>query len=105
MLLSYTEGNYFYKYVQTIHGAEKGEPAAMLLSSSNTSHTVAADYSRHGSLFTLFLTAPLHAFCLLLGISASDVEMVMVQSLVMLYLKISSLFQTIYKNKNGTGYI
>lgn len=60
---------------ETIHGAEKGEPAAMLLSSTTTSHTVATDYSRHGSLFTLFLTAPLHAFCLLLGISGSDVEM------------------------------
>ncbi|XP_022155765.1 protein SCAI [Momordica charantia] len=62
---------------EAIHGAEKGEPAAMLLSSSTTSHTVATEYSRHanGSLFTLFLTAPLHAFCLLLGISGSEVEM------------------------------
>ncbi|XP_023006187.1 protein SCAI homolog [Cucurbita maxima] len=59
---------------ETIHGSEKGEPAAMLFSPSATSHTVATDY-RHGSLFTFFLTAPLHAFCLLLGISGSDVEM------------------------------
>lgn len=76
LLWSYTEANYFSESAQTIHGAEKGEPAAMLLSSTTTSHTVATDYSRHGSLFTLFLTAPLHAFCLLLGISGSDVEMV-----------------------------
>lgn len=84
LLCSYTEVNNFYKSAQTIHGAEKGEPAAMLLSPSATSHAVATDYSRHGSLFTLFLTAPLHAFCLLLGISGSDVEMVWL-NLVMLY--------------------
>ncbi|KAG6593771.1 Protein SCAI, partial [Cucurbita argyrosperma subsp. sororia] len=61
---------------QTIHGEERGEPAAMLLSSCNASHASAAEYSRHGSMFTLFLTAPLQAFCVLLGISGSDVEMV-----------------------------
>ncbi|XP_059599077.1 uncharacterized protein LOC100265400 isoform X4 [Vitis vinifera] len=61
-----------------INGAEKGEPAALLLSPSSLSPPVAAvDTSRHptGSLFTIFLTAPLQAFCLLLGFSGSDVEM------------------------------
>ena len=65
--------------MQGINGAEKGEPAAMLLSPSSLSPPVAAvDTSRHptGSLFTIFLTAPLQAFCLLLGFSSSDVEMV-----------------------------
>ncbi|KAJ9680356.1 hypothetical protein PVL29_019621 [Vitis rotundifolia] len=61
-----------------INGAEKGEPAAMLLSPSSLSPLVTTvDTSRHptGSLFTIFLTAPLQAFCLLLGFSSSDVEM------------------------------
>ncbi|KAG5565287.1 hypothetical protein RHGRI_001246 [Rhododendron griersonianum] len=63
--------------VVAINGVEKGEPAAMLLS-PNSYPTVpsAVDSSRHpsGSLFTSFLTAPLQAFCLLLGISGPDVD-------------------------------
>ncbi|GAV78158.1 DUF3550 domain-containing protein [Cephalotus follicularis] len=62
---------------KAINGAEKGEPAAMLLSASCSVPITAADSSRHpsGSLFTTFLSAPLQAFCLLLGFSGSDVEM------------------------------
>ncbi|KAA8515768.1 hypothetical protein F0562_018621 [Nyssa sinensis] len=66
------------KAFKAISGAEKGEPAAMLLSPSSSSLIPAAvDSSRHpsGSLFTIFLTAPLQAFCLLLGFSGSDIEM------------------------------
>lgn len=50
----------------------------MLLSPSSSSPIASADSSCHpcGSLFTIFLTAPLQAFCLLLGISGSDIEMV-----------------------------
>ena len=50
----------------------------MLLSPSSLPMPGSVDSSRHpsGSLFTTFLTAPLQAFCLLLGISGSDVEMV-----------------------------
>lgn len=66
------------KYLQAINGAEKGEPAAMLLSPSNSIPIVGAEFSRSpsGSAFTIFLTTPLQAFCLLLGISASEIEMV-----------------------------
>lgn len=67
-----------HNYVQAIVGAEKGEPVAMLLSPSSSSPIAAADSSHHpnGSLFTIFLTAPLQAFGLLLGLSGSDIEMV-----------------------------
>ncbi|KAF5946525.1 hypothetical protein HYC85_016753 [Camellia sinensis] len=58
------------KYVWAINGAEKGEPAALLLSPSSSSIMP----HPNGSLFTSFLTAPLQAFCLLLGISGSDSE-------------------------------
>ncbi|KAL4599231.1 hypothetical protein ACB092_11G113000 [Castanea dentata] len=62
---------------KAIVGAEKGEPVAMLLSPSSSSPIAAADSSRHtsGRLFTIFLTAPLQAFCLLLGHSGSDIDM------------------------------
>ncbi|XAR63329.1 hypothetical protein NMG60_11023234 [Bertholletia excelsa] len=68
------------KTFKAISGAEKGEPAAMLLSpSSSSSMPAISDSFRHsnGSLFTSFLTAPLQAFCLLLGISGSGIEMEM----------------------------
>ncbi|CAL5398254.1 unnamed protein product [Camellia sinensis] len=55
---------------KAINGAEKGEPAALLLSPSSSSIMP----HPNGSLFTRFLTAPLQAFCLLLGISGSDSE-------------------------------
>ncbi|KAG7580525.1 Protein SCAI [Arabidopsis suecica] len=61
---------------KNICGAEKGEPAALLLSPSHTPPLISADFSRQpsGSLFTIFLTSPVQAFCLLSGISASDME-------------------------------
>uniref|UniRef100_A0A1J3GWZ2 Protein SCAI n=1 Tax=Noccaea caerulescens TaxID=107243 RepID=A0A1J3GWZ2_NOCCA len=61
---------------KNICGAEKGEPAALLLSPSHTPPLVSADFSRQpsGSFFTIFLTAPVQAFCLLIGISGSDME-------------------------------
>ncbi|KFK37789.1 hypothetical protein AALP_AA3G029300 [Arabis alpina] len=61
---------------RNICGAEKGEPAALLLSPSHTPPLISVDFSRQpsGSLFTIFLTAPVQAFCLLIGISGSDVE-------------------------------
>ncbi|PON37329.1 Protein SCAI, partial [Parasponia andersonii] len=59
-----------------INGAKKGETAAILLSPRTSFHRTNADSPHHsGSLFTAFLTAPLQAFCLLLGLTASDVEM------------------------------
>uniref|UniRef100_A0A5B6YU59 Protein SCAI n=1 Tax=Davidia involucrata TaxID=16924 RepID=A0A5B6YU59_DAVIN len=66
------------KTFMAINGAEKGERAVMLLSPSSLFPMPAAGDSSHhpsGSLFTSFLTAPLQAFCLLLGFSGSDIEM------------------------------
>ncbi|XP_015577759.2 protein SCAI [Ricinus communis] len=62
---------------KVISGSEKGEPAAILLSPSCSTPLTAVESSRHqsGSLFTLFLTTPLQAFCLLIGLSGSDIEM------------------------------
>lgn len=61
-------------YYQAIHGAEKGETAALLLSPGRTI-TSTADCANNGSQFTYFLTAPLQAFCQLVGFS-SDIEAV-----------------------------
>lgn len=64
--------------LQAIKGSEKGEPAALLISASSTIPIAGTDFSRSpsGSSFTIFLTAPLQAFCLLLGILGSENEMV-----------------------------
>ncbi|MED6186154.1 hypothetical protein PIB30_064085 [Stylosanthes scabra] len=65
------------KAFKVISGAEKGESIAMLLSPS-CSPPIASDSSSHisnGSLFTMFLTAPLQAFCLLLGFSGTDIDL------------------------------
>ncbi|XP_057453753.1 uncharacterized protein LOC130745481 isoform X1 [Lotus japonicus] len=61
------------KAFKVIAEAEKGKPVAMLLSPSCTP-PVEFDFSHHsnGSLFTMFLTAPLQAFCLLLGHQGTD---------------------------------
>lgn len=61
-----------------LSGSEKGEPAAMLLSPWSSPPISKGDSSSwhvNGSLFTIFLTAPVQAFCLLLGFSGSDVQM------------------------------
>ncbi|XP_021755150.1 protein SCAI-like [Chenopodium quinoa] len=62
--------------VKIISGSEKGESAAMLLSPKSSPSTSTGEWSRHlnGSLFTIFLTAPIQAFCLLLGSSGSDIQ-------------------------------
>lgn len=59
-------------------GAEKGEPAAILLSPATSLPFPAVESSRQpsGSLFTSFLTAPLQSFILLLGFTGSDIEKV-----------------------------
>lgn len=63
--------------MQVITGAKKGESVAMLLSPSCLP-PIASDcsHSSNGSLFTMFLTAPLQAFCVLLGFSGSDIDLV-----------------------------
>lgn len=62
---------------KAISGAEKGEPAAIILSPSCSIPLTTGDSSRHhsGSLLTMFLSTPLQAFCLLIGLSGPDVEM------------------------------
>ncbi|KAF5960491.1 hypothetical protein HYC85_001700 [Camellia sinensis] len=54
-----------------LHGAERGETAALLLSPLRPSFKT-ADVTQNGSQFTLFLTAPLQAFCQLVGLTCSD---------------------------------
>ncbi|KAE9611167.1 putative protein SCAI [Lupinus albus] len=61
--------------MQIIEESQKGESVAMLLSPS-CSPPIASNYSHHsnGSLFTMFLTSPLQAFCLLIGLSGTDID-------------------------------
>ncbi|GAU26155.1 hypothetical protein TSUD_353770 [Trifolium subterraneum] len=59
-----------------IKEAEKGESVAMLLSPNRLPPIVSdCSHSSNGSLFTMFLTAPLQAFCLLLGFSGTDIDL------------------------------
>lgn len=60
-----------------LSGSEKGEPAVMLLSPKSSPPTSSGEWAWHinGSLFTIFLTAPIQAFCLLLGFAGSDIQM------------------------------
>ncbi|KAL9229581.1 hypothetical protein vseg_005032 [Gypsophila vaccaria] len=59
---------------KVIHGAERGEPSALLLSPLRPSFKSPRnlDETSNGSQFTLFLTAPLRAFCQLVGVSVTD---------------------------------
>uniref|UniRef100_A0A1J3FQ06 Protein SCAI n=1 Tax=Noccaea caerulescens TaxID=107243 RepID=A0A1J3FQ06_NOCCA len=61
---------------KVLNGAERGEPVALLLSPLKPSleNPSAADDTEalNGSQFTFFLTAPLQAFCQMLGLSNSD---------------------------------
>lgn len=61
---------------KVVHGAERGEPAALLLSPLRPAFKDPsdADLTQNGSQFTFFLTAPLSAFCQLVGLSYSDTE-------------------------------
>ncbi|KAI5669821.1 hypothetical protein M9H77_19674 [Catharanthus roseus] len=59
-----------------LHGAERGEPTALFLSPLRPSYKnpKAADPIQSGSQFTLFLTAPLQAFCQLVDLTSSDYD-------------------------------
>ncbi|XP_076887430.1 uncharacterized protein LOC143537571 [Bidens hawaiensis] len=58
---------------KVLHGAERGEPAALFLSPSRpTFNSPFGDATQNGSQFTLFLTAPLLACCQMLGLTYSD---------------------------------
>ncbi|XP_020528588.1 protein SCAI isoform X1 [Amborella trichopoda] len=60
-----------------VHGSERGESAALLLSPSGPTFSGLSSFdpTRNGSLFTFFLTAPIQAFCKLVGLSNSNLEM------------------------------
>ncbi|KAI3824471.1 hypothetical protein L1987_05931 [Smallanthus sonchifolius] len=57
-----------------LHGAERGEPAALLLSPLRPTFKSqsSADVTQSGSQFTLFLTAPLRACWQMFGLTLSD---------------------------------
>ncbi|KAL4376742.1 hypothetical protein GQ457_02G009150 [Hibiscus cannabinus] len=59
---------------KVLHGAERGEKAALLLSPLRPvfKDPSYADITQNGSQFTFFLTAPLQAFCQMVGFSLSD---------------------------------
>ncbi|WOK98337.1 protein SCAI [Canna indica] len=63
---------------KVIHGNEKRETAAILLSPSSRPPPSAATsdftHAQHGSQFTMFLTAPVQAFCFLIGISGTTIN-------------------------------
>lgn len=61
---------------QVLHGAERGERAAILLSPLRPANLPDANFAQNGSQFTFFLTAPLSAFCQLVGLSPPDIETV-----------------------------
>ncbi|CAK7354598.1 unnamed protein product [Dovyalis caffra] len=57
--------------------AERGEPAALLLSPLRPAfkNLSAVDTTHRGSQFTFFLTAPLQAFCQMVGLTSGDSDM------------------------------
>ncbi|KAG4169452.1 hypothetical protein ERO13_A12G083600v2 [Gossypium hirsutum] len=59
---------------KVLHGAERGEKAALLLSPFRPmfKDPFSADITQNGSQFTFFLTAPLQAFCQMTGFALSD---------------------------------
>lgn len=63
--------------LQVLHGAERGEKSALFLSPQRPSFkNPGTDVTQTGSQFTLFLAAPLQAFCQLVGLVSSDEDMV-----------------------------
>lgn len=77
------------RHLQIIHGSERGEPSALLLSPLRPSfkNPPNVDAIDNGSQFTLFLTCPLLAFCQLVGLSESDREKVSFQLIHQTYFK------------------
>ncbi|KAB1200552.1 histone H3.3 [Morella rubra] len=59
-----------------LHGAERGETAALFLSPLRPAfkNPSDAEISQNGSQFTFFLTAPIPAFCQMVGLSSSDTD-------------------------------
>ncbi|XP_043720138.1 protein SCAI-like isoform X2 [Telopea speciosissima] len=61
---------------KVVHGAERGETTALLLSPTRPvfRSSAGADLTQNGSQFTFFLSSPLQAFCQLFGLSPSDTD-------------------------------
>ncbi|KAH0686031.1 hypothetical protein KY284_016584 [Solanum tuberosum] len=63
-------------YGQVLHGEERGEKSGLLLSPLRPSFkNPGTDVTQTGSQLTLFLAAPLQAFCQLVGFVSSDEDM------------------------------
>ncbi|KAK4356279.1 hypothetical protein RND71_025250 [Anisodus tanguticus] len=61
---------------KVLHGAERGERSALFLSPLRPSFkNPGTDVTQTGSQFTLFLSAPIQAFCQLVGFVSSDKDM------------------------------
>lgn len=73
---------------QVLHGAERGETAALLLSPLRPANQHETDIAQNGSQFTFFLTAPIAAFCQLVDHSSSDTESVSKMQMLLYLLKI-----------------
>ncbi|XP_073058144.1 uncharacterized protein [Primulina eburnea] len=67
---------------KVLHGAERGEPAALFLSPLRPSFRDPSGFSmaQNGSQFTLFLTAPLQSFCQLVNYNLATDSMDMYNS-------------------------
>ncbi|PHT64951.1 hypothetical protein T459_29376 [Capsicum annuum] len=62
--------------IWVLHGAERGEKSALFLSPLRPSFkNPGTDVTQTGSQFTLFLTAPIQAFCQLVGLVSSDKDL------------------------------
>ncbi|RYR17578.1 hypothetical protein Ahy_B03g062282 isoform A [Arachis hypogaea] len=60
---------------QVLHGAERGETAALFLSPLRPIFKNPSEVHSHtGSQFTFFLTAPLSAFCQMIGVSPNEAD-------------------------------
>ncbi|XP_050205378.1 uncharacterized protein LOC126655301 [Mercurialis annua] len=59
-----------------LHGAERGEPIALLLSPLKPAfkNLSGVDRMHSGSQFTFFLAAPLQAFCQMVGLTSADTD-------------------------------
>lgn len=74
ILLVHQELECFIIVLQVLHGAERGETAALILSPlrSTFKDKSGSDLAKNGSQFTFFLTAPLQAFCQMAGCVSSS---------------------------------
>lgn len=72
--LVYQKINFLFIILQVLHGAERGEPAALILSPQRPTFKdkSGSDVAKNGSQFTFFLTAPLQAFCQMVGCVSSN---------------------------------